>query len=144
MSPVQQFPLLVRRERLASEACRIGTGPGRQRGGNFPTGLEAPINQPARLQGVERGLIFSEVVRLASHGAIPVQSEPFKIGENGGFVLRTASGLVNVFNPQQHLSIMGAGSVPDMESRERVTEMQMPGGGRCEPRDKFPGSHATP
>ena len=144
MSPVEQVLFLVQGEWLSGEASGVGARASGQGGSNLPPGPKTAIDKAARFQGVERGFILREMIRLATHRPVPVEAQPGKVGKDGGLVFRAAAGLVNVFHPQQHLAAMRTGRIPDMEGRQGMAEMKVPGGRRRKPRDKFPSAHSIP
>ncbi|MNX84865.1 hypothetical protein D3C86_1166820 [compost metagenome] len=92
-------------------------------------GAETAIEQTARVQGVDDGGVVSQVVRLAPHGRLPIQTQPGQIFKDGGFVFRLAAGRVDVLDAQHKTPAGLARRYPGGQGREGVAPVQ-PAGGR--------------
>ena len=118
----------------------------RRRGGagDVGAGAETGIDHAERLEPVERRAVIGEMLGLAAHLAVPIETEPGQILDDAGDELVAASRLVDVFDPQQELSA-GVARPPPREQRGiGVAEMQPPGRARREPRDdQFSADSAT-
>ena len=70
---------------------------------------------------------------LASHWLWPLQPEPGEVIHQRCFILRAASGLVNVLEAEEKLSAGPLGCFPCDEGGQSMAEMQPPGRAGCKP-----------
>ncbi len=95
-----------------------------QRLSNVGTGAETRIDQPARLQRIERSRISVGPLGLDQHRLTPLEPEPAQILEDPVDELGPATGLVEILDPQPEFAPAERGPVVADDRAERVTEVE--------------------
>ncbi|MNE12638.1 hypothetical protein D3C80_1054430 [compost metagenome] len=116
---------------------RVGTGPdglgGTVRGvadgvEDFLPCAEATIEQAVRVQGLDDSGVVGQVIRLAAHRRLPVETEPGEVLKNGRLELRLAAGRVDVLDTQDEAPAHVARRRPGGQGRKGVALVQAAGG----------------
>src|SRR5262249_47797902 len=110
------------------------------RGGDIGAGAEAGIDEPARIELVERLAIVGEVVGLAAGLAGPGEGKPSQILEHGRLVLALAAADIDVLDADQKSAVRLAGAPAGDPCRISRAEMQLAGraGGKTRHHVHFP------
>src|SRR5437763_16615241 len=96
----------------------------RDLGLDFVPCTEARINQSLLLEFGECAGVIAEVLRLAAHRLVPVESQPGQILNNGLVELGSASAEIYIFDTKHEFPGISLSRLPRHERRIGVAEMQ--------------------
>src|SRR6266481_3535453 len=92
---------------------------------DLATRTKAWIEDPHRLQSIERAPVVVEMLGLFAHDAIPEEPEPGEILDDGCGILVPAAAPVDVLETEQEVPPGAPRRPPSFERRADVTEMQV-------------------
>src|SRR5467141_1217433 len=94
---------------------------------DLATRTKAWIEDPHRLQSIERAPVVGEMLGLFAHDPIPEEPEPGEILDDGCGILVPAAAPGDVLETEQEVPPGAPRRPPSFERRADVTEMQVAG-----------------
>src|SRR6266481_5665718 len=92
---------------------------------DLATRTKAWIEDPHRLQSIERAPVVGEMLGLFAHHPIPEEPEPGEILDDGCGILVPAAAPVDVLETEQEVPSGAPRCPPSFERRADVAEMQV-------------------
>src|SRR6516164_447988 len=97
-------------------------------GGNGGARAEAGVDHAGHVEAIERRVVIGEMLGLHAHLAVPIETEPGEVLEDGRGEFRSAARLVDVLEPEQEAPAGLARGTPGNARRICVTQMKEPRG----------------